>query len=127
MTRVFRSFEEARRSFEMYARLDPELRALWDDCVHAGPPSLGRAESDDLDDPYDTDAFLVDPLADIGWCAEDFFLEQVKPLLVELVGAHRSTGPAELQTVEAYLATYRALLDWALARSCACCVERAAA
>lgn len=126
MTRVYRSFEEARRAFETYARLDPELRALWADCVSAAPPSH-VASDDELDDPYDTDAFLVDPLADTGWCAEDFFLEQVKPLLVELVGAHRMTGPAELQTVEAYLATYRALLDWALARPCACCAVRAAA
>lgn len=127
MTRVYRSFEEARRAFEAYARLDPELRTLWTDCVNAAPPSMIATDLDELDDPYDTDAFLVDPLADTGWCAEDYFLEQVKPLLVELVGAHRAAGPAELQTVDAYLAIYRALLDWALARPCACCAERIAA
>lgn len=126
MTRVFHSFEEARRTFEAVARKEPQLRELWELCVRAAPPSQAPSD-DEPGDPFDHDDFIVDPLADTGWCAEDFFLEQVKPLLVELVGAHRLAGPPELQTVDAYLATYRALLDWALARPCACCAIRAAA
>lgn len=122
--RLYTSIDDARQAFEPFACLEPKLWPLWDLCRRAAPP-VRRPEP--LDDAYDVDPFEIDPLAadkpDDGWCAEDYFLHDVKSRLSVLVGVHRTHGPHELQTREAYETVYDILLNWALARSCACCTE----
>ncbi len=122
------SIDDAKRAFEAYVRIEPQLEPLWALCEHAAPPVRGR-EVADADDAYDVDAFDIDVVAadqpDDGWCAEDYFLQHVKPQLVALVGAVRVGGPDELQSVEAYTAVYDLLINWALDRTCACCAEPA--
>jgi hypothetical protein len=122
MLRLYASQDDARRAFDAFARLEPRLDTLWDLCRLAAPPTR-RVEP--IDDAYDADPFEVDALAadspDDGWCAEDYFLHNVKSRLLVLVGAHRVRGPAELQTTEAYEAVYDLLINWALSRPCACC------
>jgi hypothetical protein len=97
---------------------------LWDNCCRAAPLPR-RAEP--RDDAYDVDPFEIDVLVadkpDDGWCAEDYFLHNVKSKLLVLVGVHRTRGPHGLQTSEAYDTVYDILLNWALARPCACCAE----
>jgi hypothetical protein len=116
------SIEAARRAFEAFARVEPQLEPLWELCRSAAPPVRGGF----VDDAFDVDAFDVDVVAadkpDEGWCAEDHFLEHVKPRLVGLVGAHRTTAD-ELQSTEAYDAIYELLINAALDRTCACCTE----
>lgn len=127
MRRVYRSIDEARRAFDAYARLEPQLRLLWDLCQRASPP--GRKTALVEDDVYDVDPFEADDLAadkpDDGWCAEDYFLHRVKSRLLLLVGSYRLRGPHELQSTEAYETVYDLLINWALSRPCACCAERA--
>lgn len=121
MRRLYPSLDQARQAFEVYARLEPELRTLWDLCRRAAPPPP-RVEP--LDDSYDVDPFEVDGLADgaeDGRCAEDYFLHAIKSRLMVLVGGYRVRGPRELQSTEAYDTVYDLLLNWALARRCACC------
>jgi hypothetical protein len=122
--RVYGSIDDARQAFEPFARLEPKLWTLWDLCRRAAPPPR-RVEP--LDDAHDVDPFEIDVLAadkpDDGWCAEDYFLHNVKSKLMVFVGVHRIRGPHELQTSEAYEVVYDILLNWALARPCACCAE----
>jgi hypothetical protein len=124
MWRVYRSFDEARRAFDVYARIEPQLRALWDLCRRATPPVR---VPELVDDVYDVDQFEVDVLAadkpDDGWCAEDYFLHHVKSRLLLLVGSLRGSGPHELQSTDSYETIYDLLINWALNRSCACCAE----
>ena len=121
--RIYASIDDARQAFEPFARLEPKLWTLWDLCRSAAPPR--RIEP--LDDAYDVDPFEVDVLAsdkpDDGWCAEDYFLHNVKSRLLVLVGVYRTHDPEELQTSKAYETVYDILLNWALARPCACCAE----
>lgn len=125
MDRLYRSLEEARQAFDAYARIEPRLDELWQQCRDAAPP----VNTSDDDDVFDVDDFDVDVAAtglpDDGWCAEDFFFDHVKSELMLLVGVYRRTGPAELQTTKAYDAVYRLLLEWALHRPCACCAAGA--
>jgi hypothetical protein len=125
--RSYVSIKEARQAFEPFARLEPKLWTLWDICRCAAPPPRRAAPLDDADDAYDVDPFEIDVLADDepddGWCAEDCFLHDVKSRLLALVGAHRTRGPHELQTSEAYDTVYDILLHGALARPCGCCAE----
>jgi hypothetical protein len=109
------SLEAARRVFDAYARLEPELTPLWTQCRHASPPA-----SEEPDDVYDVDSFIDDQPAD-DWCAEDFFQRDVKWKLFGLVGVDRALGPEELQTSKAYETVYDVLLNWALNRTCRCC------
>ena len=122
MLRLYASQDDARRAFDAFARLEPALNSLWELCRFAAPPTR-RVEP--IDDAYDADPFEVDALAadspDDGWCAEDYFLHNVKSKLLVLVGAYRVRGPAELQTTGAYEAVYDLLINWALGRPCACC------
>jgi hypothetical protein len=128
MRRLYASLDQAREAFEAYARLEPQLRMLWDLCRRAVPPA---PSVEPLDDSYDVDPFEVDDLAehggDDGRCAEDYFLRAIKSKLMVLVGGYRVRGPRELQSTEAYDAVYDLLLNWALARRCACCAPRDAA
>lgn len=123
MDRLYRSLDEARQAFDAYVRIEPRLAELWEQCREAAPP----VHTSDADDVYDVDAFDIDDTAtdkpDAGWCAEDFFFDEVKSELMLLVGVYRRTGPAELQTTKAYDAVYELLLQWALNRSCTCCAE----
>jgi hypothetical protein len=123
MVRIYASIDDARRAFEPFARLEPELWTLWDLCQRASPPR--RIASPD--DAYEDDPFEVDVLAadkrDDGWCAEDYFLHNVKSRLLVLVGVYRTRDPHELRTSNAYEAVYDILLNWALGRPCACCAE----
>ena len=118
------SLIDARQAFEPFARLEPKLWTLWDLCRDAAPPAR-RPEH--VDDAFDVDPFEIDPLAvdkpDDGWCAEDYFHDHVKSKLLVLVGVHRTREPQELATSKAYVTVYDILLDWALARPCACCAE----
>jgi hypothetical protein len=122
--RIYVSIDDARQVFELFACLEPKLWTLWDLCRRAASPPR-RVEP--LDDAYDVDPFEVDVLAADkpadGWCAEDYFHHNVKSKLLVLVGGHRTRGPHELQTREAYETVYDILLNWALARPCACCAE----
>ena len=124
--RCYASIGDARRAFEPFASLEPELWTLWDLCRRVAPPAR---QAELRDDAYDVDPFEIDPLAagkpDDGWCAEDYFLYEVKSRLLILVGIHRRRGPHELQTSVAYDTVYHILLNWALARPCACCAEDA--
>jgi hypothetical protein len=118
------SIDEARQAFDAFARLEPQLRTLWDLCRSTIPP--GRSV-ELIDDAYGVDPFEEDVLAadkpDDGWCAEDYFLHNVKSKLMVLVGAHRVRGPHELQSTEAYETVYDLLINWALNRPCACCTD----
>ena len=108
----FASAEQAQLAFAEYAQLEPRLIRLWELCQLASPP--------DRDD--DEDELEIDPTE--GWCADlHYFPEAVKPHLTELVGLDRKQGPAELQTREAYITIYRALIHHALRRCCDCCRE----
>jgi hypothetical protein len=107
---------DARRAFDRYAAREPRLVDLWRRCEQAGPCEQTRAADDDLDDP---DERLGDE-----WCAERFFLEDIKPDLVDLVGMHRPNGPPDLQASEAYDVVYATLFLHALNRTCACCGPR---
>jgi hypothetical protein len=124
MRRLYASIDDAWQAFHAFARLEPQLRALWGLCCRAAPPAQ-RVEP--VDDAYDVDPFEVDPLAadhpDDGWCAEDYFLHDVKSKLLVLVGVHRVRGPDELQTTEAYETVYDLLINWALNRLCVCCSD----
>lgn len=121
--RFYASIEDARRAFEPFARVEPKLWTLWELCRRAAPPSHRTAPSDDAydADPFELDVVEADP-PDDGWCAEDYFLYNVKSKLLVLVGVHRGEGPRELQTSDAYDVVYDLLLNWALTRACACCV-----
>lgn len=123
----FRSVEHARREFETYAELEPRLRRLWLLCQTAAPPVAANDENDD--DPFDVDLYDVDFLATTArnedWCAEQFFLQQIKPQLTALVGWARIEGAPELRGQEAYDVTYSALFFHALNRTCICCREPA--
>jgi hypothetical protein len=125
MLRPFRSLEEARLTFEQYVRIEPRLTALWQMSRRAAPPVPAN---DHVDDVFDVDVFDVDVLsvekADDGWCAEDYFFQNVKPMLLSLVGWNRREDPAELRGSDAYDAVYSALFYHALHRPCACCRER---
>ncbi|MBA2541155.1 MAG: hypothetical protein H0V17_16055 [Deltaproteobacteria bacterium] len=120
------SIDDAKRAFEAYVRIEPQLEPLWALCEHAAPPVRGR-EVADADDAYDVDAFDIDVVADQpddGWCTEDYFQEHVKAKLVLLVGAYRSGAAPELHSTEAYDAIYDLLINWALDRTCTCCAEQ---
>jgi hypothetical protein len=122
---VIRSIEEARSRFDEYVRLEPQLEVLWDLCRRASPPSYAREDVDDaVVDPFERDE-LASGRPDDGWCAEDYFLFHIKSKLLALVGNLRSKGPRELQSSEAYETVYDLLINWALSRSCACCIELA--
>lgn len=114
MLGLFRTVEDARRRFDAYVGLDPKLERLWAMCEGAKAPGPGDdAENDEGDD-------VVEP--DVGdWCAEDYFLQVVKPRLCELVGWDRAGGPPELRTAAAYDEVHSALFHHALVFSCACC------
>ena len=121
---LYGSIDDARQAFDAFARLEPQLWTLWDLCCNATPPGR-RVEP--IDDAYGVDPFEEDVLAadkpDDGWCAEDYFLHNVKSKLMVLVGVHRVRGPHELQSTEAYEAVYDLLINWALNRSCPCCTD----
>lgn len=127
MLREFPSLDIARRTFDAYARLDPRLMPLWNLCRRAAPPV--PANDEDID-PFDVDVFTIDILAagkpHDGWCAEDFFFQNVKQKLETLVGMHRQEDPPELRQERAYHEVYSALFYHALHRPCACCRGRAA-
>jgi len=112
MQRLYVSYDDAWQAFDAFARLEPQLKTLWDLCRRAAPPTR-RVEP--IDDAYDADPFEVDALAadspDDGWCAEDYFLHNVKSKLPVLVGAHRVRGPHELQSTEAYETVYDLLIN----------------
>lgn len=110
---MYRSREEATRAFDVYARIEPRLRPLWELCRRASRPNHDGAEDEQLE---------VDE--DDGWCAEDYFHREVKPVLLLLVGSHRGGAAHELHSVEAYDAIYDLLLNWALNRSCVCCMPQ---
>jgi hypothetical protein len=126
MQRLYASYDDARDAFDAFARLEPQLDALWDQCRCAVPPAQ-RAEP--LDDAYDVDPFEADELAadspDDARCAEDYFLHNVKSKLLVLVGAHRVRGPQELQTAKAYETVYDLLVNWALRCECGSCAGHA--
>ena len=120
MRRAYRSIEDARRAFDEYTRLEPELAPLWDLCQSAAPPVRANESDDDVYDPFDVDVIATDK-PDDGWCAEDFFGEQVKSKLLLLAGVYRTRDPEALRTSDAYDAIYDLLVNWALDRPCACC------
>lgn len=124
MAGTYRSLQDACRDFDAYVLVEPRLRSLWDLCRGAAPPPRAPEHMDDV---YDRDPFEVDPATpgqtDSSWCAEDYFLEQVKPRLLLLVGAHREGNADELHSREAYDKLYDLLLNWALNRPCACCAQ----
>ena len=112
---VFSSPELAQRSFDELARIEPRLAPLWKLCRVAAPHRPDPVDDDDGDgddEPH--------------WCAEDHFLQHIKPKLVALVGWDREEDPPELQQREAYEAAYAALFFHALPRPCACCRDEAA-
>ena len=121
MRYVYPSFQEAARTFEAYAAIEPKLQALWDLCRDAAPPTWAADDDDDgVDDGVEAgDAYPPDD----GWCAEDFFLQHVKSPLLLLAGMHRPSDLRELQTSKTYETLYDLLLNWALVRSCACCAD----
>ena len=104
---AFQSIEEARRAFDDYVRIEPQLAPLWELCRRAAP-----AMHEQQDDSYDADPFEVDELA-ADHAAEDYFLQHVKPRLLLLAGAHRAGEPDELHSNEAYETLYDVLLHWA--------------
>lgn len=116
---MFQNYQEALVTFEVYAEIEPRLRALHELCSHAGPPHQAPA-----DDPYQDDPFELDeierPQAD-GWCAERFFFLNVKSRLQLLVGGYRVREPQELRTSEAYENVYEFLLTWVLDCRCTSC------
>jgi hypothetical protein len=124
MLREFSSMEIARRAFDEYARVEPRLTGLWYVCRRAAPP----VPANDVDDAFDVDPFEADGIVsdspDDGWCAEDYFFENVKPELLRLIGWYRLEEPPELRQSRAYDAVYSALFYHALHRPCACCRER---
>lgn len=126
MVQPFRSIDHARREFEKYAALEPRLRRLWLLCQTAPAPV---AANDDADDPFDVDLYDSDSFANEtrseDWCAERYFLQQIKPQLATLVGWDRLEGDPELRDVDAYDVAYSALFFHALNRSCTCCREPA--
>jgi len=118
----FRSIDEARRAFDEFAHIEPRLEPLWELCRRAAPP---LRQGEEIDNVPAVDPFEIDPLAadepDDGWCAEDYFLKDVKSKLLFLVGSHRPGEPHELHSRDAYETLYDALMNWALIRPCACC------
>lgn len=120
----YRSAIEARERFDECARLDARLTPLWPLCERAARPEPEPEVDEDVYDvdPYEADGLAAETAYD-GWCAEDHFFQYVKPTLMRLVGEQRLDGPSELQGRDAYDAIYDALINWALHRSCACCVE----
>jgi hypothetical protein len=136
MGRPYASIDDAWQAFNAFARLEPQLTALWGLCRRAAPPAqrtesivepINDAYDDAYDDAYGVDPFEVDLLAadnpEAGWCAEDYFLDNVKSKLLALVGVHRVRGPDELQTTATYETVYDLLVNWALHRPCACCAD----
>lgn len=125
MQRLYVSYNDARQAFEAFARLEPQLEMLWDLCGRVAPPARSV---EPIEDAYDADPYEVDALAadspDDGWCAEEYFLHNVKSRLMVLIGAYRVRGPHELQSTEAYETVYDLLINWALDRPCACCSDR---
>jgi hypothetical protein len=119
MRRVYCSSEDARQTFDAFARLEPRLRPLWALCQNAAPAV------DASDDDGELDAFDDDDVETSDWCAEDYFLQHVKAKLLPLVGAYRPGDPDELHSPEAYEAVYDLLINWALNRSCTCCAKAA--
>lgn len=121
MLRDFSSLDAARRAFDDIATCEPRLYELWSMCREAAPAVYEPEPEDAFDvDLYDVDR-TVPSAPDEGWCAEDFFFDQVKSALMVLVGMHRTTGPEELRSNDTYETVYAALFDWALVRSCTCC------
>jgi hypothetical protein len=120
MRRLYGSVDDARRAFDEYARIEPELTPLWDLCERAAPPVRATDDDDDVNDPFDVDVIATDRSYD-GWCAEDFFGEHVKSRLLLLAGVYRSGDPEALRSSDAYDALYDLLVNWALNRPCACC------
>lgn len=114
MVGLYRTVDDARRRFDEYVRLEPRLARLWAMCEGAQAPA--RGDDDDGED------IAVEPEAG-DWCAEDYFLQVVKPRLCELVGWDRGGGPPELRTSEAYEEVHSALVQHALVFTCACCRE----
>ena len=110
--------EAAKRAFDAYARVEPQLEALWDLCRRAAPPV--EIVDDDETDPFEIDVFAADRFGD-GWCAEDYFSEHVKPKLSRLAGAYRPGDPHELHSATAYDEIYDLLINRALVRTCRCC------
>lgn len=124
LARMLRDFSSARRAFDEYARVDPRLHALWRMCESAAPVAIAcdRDVEDGNHDGHD-DGDNHDETRAESWCAEDYFLREVKPQLLVLVGWERAEDPPLLRTSEAYEAAYTALFELALRRSCACCAD----
>jgi predicted nucleic acid-binding Zn ribbon protein len=111
---VYRTAAEARQAFDAYARLEPSLRALWEQCTSAAAPARDK-EIEEID-PFEVDAVITSK-PDEEWSPEDYFSQHVKSKLLPLVGAHRVEGPPELQSTDAYEAIYDLLITWALSRT----------
>jgi hypothetical protein len=122
--RSYRSLDDAWRAFELYMRIEPRLEPLWYLCRRAARPVQPTELIDDTHnvDPFEDDVLAADKFDD-GWCAEDYFLEYVKPKVLLLVGSLRPGETNELHSTHAYETIYDLLINWALTRSCACCVE----
>ena len=88
--------------------------------MRATPATTAAVTDDVIEDAFDVDAFDADAVA-IGWCAERWFLEHIKPEFELLVGWQRNEGPPELCEARAYDDVYAALFLFALDRNCACC------
>jgi hypothetical protein len=113
--RFYASMEDARRAFEPYAVLEPELWSLWDLCCRAAPPPRPeppRNDGYDFFDPFEIDPLAVDKPEE-GWCAEDYFRQHVKSRLVDLVGIDRRREPHHLETHESYDIVHDLLINWA--------------
>ena len=123
MRNRFRSFDEAKSTFDEYALAEPRLKPLWTMCQYAAPEP-----ANDEVDAFDVDLDDCDPLGSSqnGWCAELWFLTAIQPAFRELVGWERKEDePPHLRTTKAYEDVYAALLFFALNVTCSCCRNRA--
>jgi hypothetical protein len=121
MRNRFRSYEEAKRRFDEYVKVEPRLAELWWACRRAAPPIF---LDDSVEDPYDVDAYDVDRVSrdPDDWCAEIWFAETIKPRFRALVGWERpSDDLPELRTSKVYDDVYMGLLYFALSLTCKCC------
>lgn len=117
----FRSYDDAKRRFDEYAKIEPRLRDLWWDCRQAAPPIY---TNDEAEDPFDVDEYDVDRVSRdaADWCAELWFMQTIKPRFRVLVGWERSDlDPPELRTSKAYDDVYAGLFYFALSLTCQCC------